>query len=120
MALKVSPLRELRSLSTTGKDTPDSMSTTDKQRRNNSPALVTRQCAPPGPVSNEHFCTVARHAQERAKTGSEDMLSREHWHAYTSPPSISQETGVPASHMSGLLFGTLMANISCVTRGVLK
>jgi hypothetical protein len=27
------------------------------------------------------------------------MLRREHWHAYTSPSTISQETGVPISHM---------------------
>ena len=35
----------------------------------------------------------------RAKTASDDMLSRAHWHAYTSPSTISAETGVPISHM---------------------
>jgi hypothetical protein len=43
--------------------------------------------------------TIARHALKPAKTASDDMLSREHWHAYTSPATISQETGVPISQM---------------------
>ena len=49
--------------------------------------------------SNPIFERLGRHAQERAKTGSEDMLSREHWYAYTSPSTISHETGVPLSEM---------------------
>lgn len=27
------------------------------------------------------------------------MLSREHWHAFTSPSTLSQETRVPSFHM---------------------
>jgi hypothetical protein len=43
--------------------------------------------------------TIARHALKSAKTASDDMVSRAHWHAYTSPSTISQETGVPISDM---------------------
>jgi hypothetical protein len=43
--------------------------------------------------------TISRLALFPAKTASGDMLSREHWYAYTSPSTISQETGVPLSSM---------------------
>jgi hypothetical protein len=49
--------------------------------------------------SNPIFERLGRHAQERAKTASDDMLSRTHWHAYTSPSTISQETGIPVGNM---------------------
>ncbi len=57
------------------------------------------QSAPAKIVLEGGFCKKGRHAAQPAKTGSDDMLSREHWHAYTSPSTISQETGVPLSHM---------------------
>src|SRR5260370_11547056 len=57
------------------------------------------QSAPAKTVLEGHFRKKGRHAAQPVKTGSEDMLSREHWHAYTSPSTISQETGLPLSHM---------------------
>jgi hypothetical protein len=43
--------------------------------------------------------TIARLGVNPAKTASDDMLSRAHWHAFTSPATISAETGVPISQM---------------------
>ena len=43
--------------------------------------------------------TIARLGVQPAKPASDDMVSRQHWHAFTSPSTISQETGIPISHM---------------------
>jgi hypothetical protein len=46
-----------------------------------------------------HFDKIPRHAVEIVKTRAFHTLSREHWAAYTSPNTISQETGLPPGLM---------------------
>ena len=42
-----------------------------------------------------HFGRKTRHAVQSVKTGDSDTLSREHWADYTSPGTISRQTGLP-------------------------
>jgi hypothetical protein len=89
------------SLPTTRKFIADSASTDARRaapvkdvQASDGPAHQTAQSALDG-----HFGKISRHAVETIKNRAFHTLSREHWAAYTSPNTISQETGLPPGLM---------------------